>query len=210
MSILQEAFGDDDPENDSKVRSILGAVILATDPLSSSTIAMLLGLQTIDVSLRLSSVHSLLILQEDIDYPVRPFHKSFPDFVTDPTRCTSKRFQISSPDHHLELLLGCLELMSQTLERNMCNLPEAVKNSEVGDLEERREQYISHALRYACKSWYKHLIYRDTAHIARITSALHHFLEKKFLCWLEVLSVFGTVRDAVNALGVAAEWLEVS
>ena len=208
MSILQESFGDDDPRDDPKVRSILGVVILAANPLSPSTIASLLGFCVTDVFLRLSSVHSLL-LQEDINYPVRPFHKSFPDFIIDPARCINQRFQISPPDHHLELLLGCLGLMNQTLEKNMCNLPEAVKNSDIGDLQERREQYISHALQYACKSWHKHLINKQTTHIPKITSALHHFLEKKFLCWLEVLSVFSTVRDAVDALGVAQRWLEV-
>ena len=145
-SILQEAFGDDDPEDDSKARSVLGAVILATNPLSPSTISTLLGFHTTDVFLRLSSAHSLLILQEDINHPVRPFHKSFPDFITDQARCINQRFQVSLPDHHLELLLGCLGLINQTLEKNMCNLPEAVKNSEVDDLEERVEQHISHGL----------------------------------------------------------------
>jgi len=211
MSILQEAFGDDDPEDDSMVRSVLGAVILATNPLSPSTIAVLLDFHTTDVFLRLSSLHSLLILQEDVSHPVRPFHKSFPDFITDQVRCTNQRFQISPPDHHLELLLGCLELMmSQSLEKNMCNLPNAVKNSEVDDLKERADQQINHALRYACQSWHKHLTNKHTAHRPKIISALHHFLEKKFLCWLEVLSVLGTARVAVDALEVAAKWLEVS
>ena len=209
-SILTEAFGEDHQRDDPKVQSVLGAVILATNPLSPSTIAMLLGFDIADVFLRLSSIHSLLIFQEDINHPVQPFHKSFPDFIIDPSRCTNKRFQISPPDHHLELLVGCLEVMNQTLEKNMCRLPEAVKNCDVDDLKERREKYISHGLEYACKSWHKHLIYEYTAHIPRIKSVLHHFLEKKFLYWLEVLSVFGSVRDAVDALGVAARWLEVS
>ena len=208
-SILQEAFGDDDLE-DAKVRSVLGAVTLAANPLSPSTISMLLGFDVEDVSPLLSSVHSLLILQEDINHPVQPFHKSFPDFITDPTRCINQRFQISPPDHHLELLLGCLELMNQTLEKNMCGLPEAVKNSEVDDLKERTEQCISHALQYACRSWHKHLINKHTTHRPKVTSALQHFLEKKFLCWLEVLSILGDVRAAIDALEVTTKWLEVS
>jgi len=131
MTILQEAFGNDDPEDDPKVRSVLGAVTLAANPLSPSTIATLLGFGTKCVFLRLSSVHSLLILQEDINHPVRPFHKSFPDFIINPTRCTNERFRVSPPSHHLELLVGCIELMNRTLEKNMCKLPDAVANSEV-------------------------------------------------------------------------------
>ncbi|KAF9646351.1 hypothetical protein BDM02DRAFT_3061612, partial [Thelephora ganbajun] len=209
ISILQEAFGDDDPEDDHKTRSVLGAVILAANPLSPTAIATLLGLGAKDVFLRLSSIHSLLIFQEGVDSPVRPFHKSFPDFIVDPTRCTNERFHISPSSHHRELLTGCLELMNQTLERNMCNLPDAVANREVGDLRERAERHLDPTLRYACKSWHKHLADGHTVCIPAITSILRRFLEKKFLFWLEVLSVLGAAREAVDALDVAAKWLEV-
>ena len=50
-SILWEAFGHDDPEDDFKVRSILGAVVLAVNPLSPSAIAVILGLDIEDVFL---------------------------------------------------------------------------------------------------------------------------------------------------------------
>ena len=211
MTILREAFDRDDPEDVPTTRSVLGAVALVANPLSPSTIATLLGFRTNSVYLRLSSVHSLLILQEDVNHPVRPFHKSFPDFIIDPTRCTDQRFRVSPPDHHSELLIGCLELMSRRLEKNMCKLSDGVTNSEVSDMRERVEQYIDHGLRYACKSWHKHLVDLHTvpSHAPKITSILHRFLEEKFLLWLEVLSVLGTVRDAVDALEVAAKSLEV-
>ena len=211
MSILLEAFGDDDPEDDPRTCSILGAVILAVNPLSPSTIATLLGLHTNSVFLRLSSVHSLLILQEDVNHPVQPFHKSFPDFIVDPTRCINQRFHVSPPSHHSELLIGCLKLMNQMLEKNMCKLPDGVKNSEVGDLLERADQYIGHSLQYACRSWHKHLVHLHPVpnQMLEVTSALHKFLEEKFIFWLEVLSVLGTARDAIDALEAAREWLEV-
>ena len=206
-SILQEAFGDDDPEDDPKVRSVLGAVILAANPLSPSSIATLLGFDTDEVFPLLSSAHSLLTLQEDIDRPVRPFHKSFPDFIVDPARCTTQRFRVCPPDHHLELLVGCLELMDQRLGRNMCELPDGVLNSEVDDLRERTDRNIDHALQYACKSWHKHLVATVPTHKSKITPVLHRFLGGKFLFWLEVLSVLGAAREAVNALDTAARWL---
>jgi len=211
MSILQEAFGHDDPEDDPRIRSVLGAVVLAANPLSPSTIATLLGFSTEGTFLRLSSIHSLLILQEDINHPVWSFHKSFPDFIIDPNRCTNQRFHVSPPDHHSELLIGCLELMNQRLEKNMCKLPDAVTNHEVDDLQKKVEQYIDHALQYACGSWHKHFVSLDTVpgHKLRITSVLHQFLEEKLLFWLEALSVLGTARGAVDALEAAAKWLEV-
>ena len=209
-SILQEAFGDD-LEDDPKTRSVLGAVVLAANPLSASAIAALLGFDAEDVLPLLSSVSSLLILGEDINRPVQPFHKSFPDFVTDPVRCSDERFYISPPDHHLELLIGCLDLMNRTLEKDMCRLPDAVVNSDVNDLKEKTEKHIDLALRYACLSWHTHLSDADAtpADAPTITHTLHQFLETKFLFWLEVLSVLGAVRNAADALQVTADWLEV-
>ena len=91
----------------------------------------------------------------------------------------------------------------------MCKLPDGVINSEVDDLKERTKRHIDHALRYACRSWYKHLVTTLPAHTSEIASALHRFLEGKFIFWLEVLSVLGAVREAVDALDVAARWLNV-
>ena len=210
MSILQRAFGDDDPEDNPRVRSILGAVVLAVNPLSPFTIATLLGFDTEDILPLLSSVTSLLILQEDPNHPVRWFHKSFPDFITDPTRCTDKRFHISPPEHHSELLIDCLGLMSRTLEKNMCKLPDAVANLDVSDLKERSEKYLDPALRYACLSWHTHLVGAGTilAEAPIIVPTLHQFLAERFLLWLEVLSVLDAVRNAVEALQDAMDWLE--
>jgi hypothetical protein len=47
------------------------------------------------------------------------------------------------------------------------------------------------------------------AHTPVIASTLHQLLEKKFLFWLEVLSVSGTARNAVDALQATMGWLEV-
>ena len=119
-SILQGCFGDDDPEDDSKFCSVLGAIVLVTNPLSPSSIAALLGFHTSDVSYQLSLVHSL-VLQGDSNHPVQPFHKSFPDFITDTARCNHQRFYVSPPYHHHELAKGCLELMNQTLKKTCAN-----------------------------------------------------------------------------------------
>ena len=207
-SILREAFGGDDPEGDLRVRSILGAVVLAANPLSPSAIATLLGFEPEEVYPILSLVQSLLILQEDVDQPVRPFHKSFPDFIVHPARCTNQRFRVCPPVQHVELLGGCLRTMNRELERNMCKLPDGVANSEVIDLKERTKEHISQVLKYACKSWHKHLVGTIPADVAPV---LDEFLEEKFLFWLEVLSVLGAAREAVDALEATTkcEWPDV-
>ena len=206
MSIFQKSFRKNKVKDDAMVCSILSATLLVTNPLSLSAIATLTGFRCDQVQHLLELIQSLLILPEDPNHPIQPFHKSFPDFITDPTRCSDPCFYIS-PDYHIELLLYCLKLMGKSLERNMCSIPDYAVNCEVEDLSKRVEESGIHgALEYASRSWHKHLISADH-HTEDVISALCDFLGKKFLFWLEVLSVLGAVSDAVHALTATAKWL---
>ena len=206
MSIFQEAFLENCADDDVVVRSVLGTVVLAVNPFSPSEIATLIGIRRIKVQRLLESIQSLMILSIDPNYPVRLFHKSFADFITDPARCIDTRFCISDRDH-TELVLRSLELMGRSLGKDMCSIPEYAHNSEVEDLPERiGRSGIRGALEYACRSWHKHLI--ATKHrVVDVVSALRHFLEQKFLFWLEVLSVLGAVDQAIHALRETVKWL---
>ena len=166
-----------------------------------------MGFECDEVLLLLKSVQSLLALREDINHPIQSFHKSFPDFITDPARCTDLRFYIS-PSYHTELAIHCLELMGKSLKRNICSVPDYALNPEVADLQERiKESGIRGGLEYACRSWHTHL-QAKTDQIANLIPALRDFLEEKFLFWLEVLSVLGVVGDAARALNATMEWLD--
>ena len=101
--------------------------------------------------------------------------------------------------------------MTRILAKIMCKLPDAVANSGVSDLKERTETCMDPALRYACFLWHMHLVDAGVkpADTPRITPTLCQFLTKKFLFWLEMLSIPGAVRNAVEAPQVAADWLEV-
>ena len=205
-SIFCATFRKNDAEDDAIVRSVLGAVLLVTYPLSPSAIAKLMEMETEEVFSLLVSVQSVLALHENPEYIVRSFHKSFHDFITDPTRCLDKRFFISSPEHHTELTLRCLAFMNRDLEKNKCSVPDYALNSEVEGLPERVKDRIKEPLRYACRSWYKHLAFADRQ-IEAIVSALRQFLEEKFLFWLEALSVLDAARDTVRALNATTKWL---
>ena len=209
MLILHEALGDNDIEDNAEVQLVLGAVVFATIPLSSTVIATLLGFDPDDIYPLLSPMSSLLLLSKDIDHPIQPFHMSFPDFIIDPDRCVDKRFCLYPPDQHTNLLFGCLELMNQKLEQNMCKLTGGVTNAEVKDLKQRTERYIDKALEYACRSWHKHFSDTTSMQKLKIISLLDKFLEKKFLFWLEVLSVLGATREAIDALERTEKWLDV-
>ena len=189
------------------VRSVIGIVVLAMDPLPPSAIAILTNLGSQEVMDLLQLIHSLLKLPEDPDSPVLPFHKSFPDFITDPLRCPNERFFISPGIGHLKITLSCLELINTSLEQNPLLLPDYALNSEVEDLETRVDSEISFALQYACKFWHSHLN-ETSGDTSAIVSALQSFLQKRFLAWLEVLSVLNSAKVAVTALEVLMDWLQ--
>ena len=208
-SILQTAldFGSEDPKADLRVRSTIGTVVLVVNPLPPSAIAEIIGLEPDQVMMILTLVQSLLILSEDPTCPVKPFHRSFPDFITDHSRCPNKRFYIPPGTLHCELTINCLRLMNDTLKHNLLSLPEYALNQEVKDLPDRAKNFISSALEYACKSWYGHLT-KTREDIPHILDALHVFLEKNFLAWLEVISVLGATRNAVAAMESLMLWLQ--
>ena len=203
---LQTAFSKD-PEVDSKARPTIGAVVLLVNPLPPLGIADLIGLDSEEVILFLTLVQSLLTLYEDFDQPVKPFHKSFPDFITDPSRRFDTRFYISPGNLHLELAMNCLRMINDGLEQNLLSLPDYALNSEVKDLRTRIQDRISVALEYACKHWYNHLT-KAVGDVADIIPDLRLFLEEKFLAWLEIVSVLGTTRGAVTALEKLTPWLQ--
>jgi hypothetical protein len=207
ISCFQSAFDGMGADDDEKVRLVVGTVVLAVNPLPPSAIANLVDLGKQEVMDLLRQIQSLLKLNEDPDTPALPFHKSFPDFITDPLRCPNKRFHIPPKTGHLKLAQSCLELMNNNLEQNVLSLPDYALNSEVKDLEMRVEGHISTALQYACKSWFSHLI-EIRGDVADIVSILRSFLQEGFLAWLEVLSVIGAARDAIVALEKLMLWLQ--
>ena len=206
-SVLGMAFGEEDPEVDLKVRSTVGAVVLLVNPLPPSGIAELIGLDPEEVTLFLTLVQSLLVLNEDLSQAIKPFHKSFPDFITNPSRCLDKRFHISPANMHLNLTTNCLRVMNQCLKQNLLSLPNYTLNSGVMDLETKIRDHISVALQYACQSWHHHLT-KAGGDVVNVTSQLHIFLEEKFLAWLEVVSVLGATREAITALEQLISWLQ--
>ena len=205
-SILQTAFSEEDPDVDSKVQTIVGTIVILVNPLPPLAIAKLICLEPEEVVMYLQLIQSVLPLGEDSDQPVKPFHKSFPDYITDPSRCDT-RFLVSPGPLTLELTANCLRLMNEELEQDLLALPEYSLNSEVEDLQTRISSRISIALQYACRSWYTHLA-ETRGEITDIILHLRVFLEGKFLAWLEVLSVLGEVGSASVGLEKVMIWLQ--
>jgi len=115
--VLVQAVDDMDPDAEetySHFRIVVGAVLLVFNPLSTTALSSLLKVSGISTTLR--PLHSLLLIPENTEDPIRTFHKSFPDFLMDPVRCKDKRFFVEPATHNTEILLSCFNLMGEGLK----------------------------------------------------------------------------------------------
>jgi len=208
--VLEEAFHDVDQDFYLHLRSVAGAVVLVFYPLSIKTLSDLLGNCGTPLGIRnaLRTLHSLLLIPDNTEDPVQIFHKSFPDFLTDPKRCTDNQFFINPLIHHKEILLSCLKLMEERLRKNICNLDDYSVLSEVGDLPTRHREHIGDALEYACRFWATHLMRAasSSVDVEQVQQAIDKFFTTCFLSWIEVLSLLGALEVGVYALNDVKKW----
>ena len=211
--ILRHAYRDVGPDNQDvycRFRSVVGAVVLAFNPLSMMSLSCLLrDFDTpLDISTALDSLHSLLLIPEAIEDPIRTFHKSFPDFLMDPKRCQDTQFFVDPSVHHMEMLLSCLNLMEERLKRNICDLDDYAILSDVDDLTARRKEHIGDALEYACQFWTKHLL--ESSSSGSNNEKVHKTIEKFFtthlLSWIEVLIIMKVLDVSVHSMNDIQQW----
>jgi len=209
IQVLKQAIDDVDAEDDefhSHFKTVVGAVVLVFNPLSVRALSDLLRVSGTPTTLR--SLHSLLLVPASKDAGVRVFHKSFPDFLMDPRRCTDHQFLIDPPIHHRKILLSCLSLMRERLKRNICKLDDYTMLSEVKDLPDRQKDHIGDALEYACCFWTKHLlgIPRSGSGVKEVQEAIDEFFPTCLLFWIEVLTLVGKLDIGVHALNDIQQW----
>jgi len=211
--VLEQAFHDVDSHDHelySHFKSVVGAVLLIFHPLSIKTLSDLLkdcG-TTSEISTSLRTLHSLLLIPDSTGDPARIFHKSFPDFLMDPERCTNPQFFIDPLVHHKEILLSCLNVMENRLKRNICNLDDHAALSEVKDLPTQRTTYIGDALEYACCFWTNHLAkIPGSGHgVEEVYTAIDKFSKTSLLFWIEILILTGNLDIGVYALDSVEQW----
>jgi hypothetical protein len=78
------------------MKRVLGAVILAFNPLSRAQVTKILDIKPSLITATLRHLHSVLLVPNEDSKEIRVFHKSFPDFLQDPDRCSDPRFFIAS------------------------------------------------------------------------------------------------------------------
>jgi hypothetical protein len=191
------------------LRDVLGALVLVQEPATPSALAQLLGLNGTRVRDVLRRAAAVVFLKTG--EPVRLFHPSFRDFITDLTRCKDDGLYVDAGQQRLRLALCCLRLMNSCLTYDICD----IRNPGIAnrDVQNRVDEKVTEALRYACRHWVAHLILIEPALIAErpeLLEALRLFCQEHLLHWTEVISLVGQVPAAHEMLSDVMRWCAVS
>jgi hypothetical protein len=189
-------------------RHVLGAIILAFNPLSRKALSTILGLSTTLISTTLRHLHSIILVPADETKEIRVFHKSFPDYLQDDTRCTDVRFYVDSETHHGEMTLSCFKLV-KNLRGNPCSLPPFTMNQDISNLPQLLESKLGSGMRYACGYWARHLEssptfgYSTHQAIFLVTEVLGSAPQ-----WIEVMSLENHLGEVIRSMYSLLVWLD--
>ena len=190
----------------SNMRRVLGAIVLAFNPLSRRDLSRILGVSTTLISTTLRHLHSIILVPADEHKEIRIFHKSFPDFLQDESRCTDHRFLVDPATYHGDMVLGCLELVKK-LKRNPCSLPHFTMNRDAPDLLQLLEERLGGAVRYACRYWARHLELspKSCDYIHQITKSATRVLGSA-PPWIEVMSLDDHLEEVIHSMYSLLDW----
>ena len=206
--ILLHAFSDvHDPEVFDNMRWVLGAIVLAFNPLSRRELSTILGVPMALISTTLRHLHSVVLVPTDDSKEIRVFHKSLPDFLQDPDRCTDPRFYTNATVCHSTMALGCLKLVKE-LRRNPCSLPPFTMNQDVPNLPQLLENKLGGAIQYACSYWAKHLSLSQISgdYVDRIILAISMLGNSP--PWIEVMSLENHLESVIHSMYDVLNWLD--
>ncbi|EKM59845.1 uncharacterized protein PHACADRAFT_250592, partial [Phanerochaete carnosa HHB-10118-sp] len=200
LQVLDTAFPDVSKGLSGRIKSVLGSIVVAQDPLPIASLARLTDLASDTAYASLLGLHSVLVVpsSEESESNIRIIHPTFAEFLLDSDRCTSRSFVINSRAQHTLLLRGCLKALKE-LKRDICDIRDpSVLNIEVDGLAMRVEKAIPPHLRYPCRHWYTHLVGGEVSD--EILDGLLEFSQKDLVHWVEACSLLGVLRDAISGL----------
>jgi hypothetical protein len=204
-TVMTEHCKTSDGKAMQRIKSILGQIICAQEPLSLHTLVHLVPPDSIvtpnDLPVQRQIVRylsSLLYGTHSDDTPIVPIHSSFRDFLCN--REHGKDFYIDGEEANRRMSLACFRVMDQYLTFNICEFPTSfLRNSDVSNIAALRETHIPHHLSYASRFWSFHVSAAPIGEIAQ--ECMLSFFQKDFLPWLEVMSLTrSSSRDALALL----------
>jgi len=211
MPILDQILPSLDDSEQKEFREIVGSIVVLADPLSTNSLAHLLSIPRKTVMRRLHSLHSVLSVPDDPTSPVRMFHLSFREFLVDRYKDGKMEcwFSVDEKKTHGMIATRCLQLLSGPgcLKANMCQLDyPGMRRANVNA--QTIAKHLPAHVQYACRYWVYHL--EQSGERIHDEGAVHAFLKRHFLHWLEVLSLIGNISDSIALVGTLRSLVDVS
>jgi hypothetical protein len=198
-SLSAEYTDEEREEHCNMLRYVLGSVVVLFSPLSAWCLSVLLHVAGEDVSQTLEDLHAILSIPEDPTQPLRLHHPSFRDFLLSKDRCGDDSFWVDEKSTHKKLASCCLRIMSahDGLRQDICNMSgPGVLRSEID--EGTISSSLPPELQYACRYWVEHFV--RSQHSIADGDAVHVFLQRHLLHWLEAMSLMGETGQCVHLL----------
>ncbi|KAI2902103.1 hypothetical protein CBS63078_6249 [Aspergillus niger] len=177
---------------------MIGAVVVLAEPLTIATLEDLLDFAGKETKTRrlLNSLSSVISCGVSFGSPIQLLHMSFRDFlVGQPNRrCLYDEFCIDPRKAHRALFESCLKPLSSTLKQDICSLEDpSFLAKDIGS--SLLDRHVRVSVRYASQYWSHHL---QQAGVKLLDNdCVHEFLQKHFLCWLEVMSLLQMIPTAI-------------
>lgn len=204
--ILRDSLiGDSDEQDKDELITLfqqtVGPIVVIFDLLSATALSKLLSVELRDIKVVLRYLSSVLDVPNKEESHVKLLHPSFRDFLLNKQRCQDEQFWIDERQAHQGLCHSCLQLMSNTLDKDICGLRKP------GTLTSEVESSIlarclpSH-VQYACRYWVDHLqrLGQDLREKTSLYKKVQVFLAEHFLHWLEALSLIGKISEGIRII----------
>lgn len=190
-------------------KEVIGAIIVLASPLSTTSLAQLLGISKARIDRTLDLLHSVLSIPSNANTPVRLLHLSFRDFLLDTEKRKKHPFWIDAKHVHKILATKCLDRLSlsKCLKKDICDLqkPERLR----ADIDKQTiDAHLSLDIQYACQYWVYHA--KECESVICDNDQVYNFLQHHFLHWLEALSLMGQVSQSISMIDDLIAMLDVS
>ena len=196
--MLHQVLHQEDECDIESCRRILCSVTLAFRPLRLGEIAVFAKVSESELEVLVDFCGSFITVREEIAYLI---HSSAKDYLSDENR--TEIFISGQGNEHANTVSLCLEIMSDTMKKDICNLK--MPGTRLDEIDVSRiEPSIPFHAQYACLYWVDHL--QKASHIGQEGLVMckdcqtMDFFQRHFLHWLEALSLISKVSEAVIAI----------
>jgi hypothetical protein len=176
-------------------RRILGSIVILFSPLPAASLAKVIRISGIRVTQTLERLQAILDVPKDVAGLLRLHHPSFRDFLLNKDRCGD--YWVDEKEAHQLVATSCIQLMSQTLKKDICDMHAPGIQARQVDCS-RLQEYLPPEVQYACLYWVQHL-QRSGSQVYDGEEA-HRFLQAHLLHWLEALGWMGKISEGIQAI----------